>query len=354
MGGRSILAVAVLAAVMAAGCAKSPNDAAIVTNIQSQMFSDPQLKGANVQVSSARGLVTLTGSVASDAAHLDAYKIASQTPGVSKVNDQIEVETAQATTSLEPSLAPPEPNAKGMHKEANESRKARPAEPEADLGSQASENPAPAATPEPASDLPPASQPAVAASPAEPAPPPPPQPRDVQIPAGSTLTVRMIDSVDSSVNNPGEIFHASVESPIVIGDDTVVPKGADVYVRLAAASSAGRFAGKSELHLELVKLEFRGRSYSLVSSTYSLSGSSRGQDTAEKVGGAAAIGAIIGAIAGGGKGAAIGAGVGGAGGGAYQAATHGKQVRVPSETKLDFQLSQPVTVSLTPNQASAN
>jgi hypothetical protein len=164
----------------------------------------------------------------------------------------------------------------------------------------------------------------------------------------------MIDSVDSSVNNPGEIFHASVENPIVMGDDTVVPKGADVYVRLAATSSAGRFAGKSELHLELVKLEFRGRSYPLVSSTYSLSGSSRGKDTAEKVGGAAAIGAIIGAIAGGGKGAAIGAGVGGAGGGAYQAATHGKQVRIPSETKLDFQLSQPVTVSFTPNQASAN
>ena len=158
----------------------------------------------------------------------------------------------------------------------------------------------------------------------------------------------MIDGVDSSVNNPGEIFHASLENPIVVGDDIVVPKRADVYVRLVGASSAGKFAGKSELHLELIKLESRGRSYSLVSSTYSLTGDSRGKNTAEKVGGGAVIGAIIGALAGGGKGAAIGATVGGAGGGAYQAATHGKQVRIPSETKLDFQLEQPFTVTVMP------
>jgi hypothetical protein len=165
--------------------------------------------------------------------------------------------------------------------------------------------------------------------------------------------VRMIDGVDSSVNRPGEVFHASLDNPIVVGDDIVVPKGADVYVRLVAASSAGKFAGKSELHLELIKMESRGRSYSLVSSTYSLNGSSRGKNTAEKVGGGAAIGAIIGAIAGGGKGAAIGAGVGGAGGGVWQGVTHGQQVRIPSETKLDFQLEQPVTVTVMPRSDSS-
>lgn len=176
----------------------------------------------------------------------------------------------------------------------------------------------------------------------------------VEIAAGTTLTIRMIDGVDSSVNQPGEIFRASLENPIVSGDRVVVPKGADVYTRLVSSSSAGKFSGKSELHLELVKLDFQGKSYSLVSSTYSLSGDSRGKNTAEKVGGGAVLGAIIGALAGGGKGAAIGAGVGGAGGGVYQAATHGKQVRIPSETKLDFQLDQPVTVNVMPQDASQN
>jgi hypothetical protein len=163
----------------------------------------------------------------------------------------------------------------------------------------------------------------------------------------------MIDGVDSSVNQPGEIFHASLDAPIVVDDQVIVPKGADVYVRLANSSSAGHLTGKSELHMELIKLEYQGRSYPLVSSTYSLSGSSRGKNTAEKVGGGAALGAIIGALAGGGKGAAIGAGVGAGAGGVYQGATRGKHVKIPSETKLDFQLEQPVTVTVMPRAAAS-
>lgn len=162
------------------------------------------------------------------------------------------------------------------------------------------------------------------------------------------MTIRMIDSVDSSVNQPGEIFHASLDAPLVVGDRVAVPKGADVYVRLVNASSAGKMTGKSELHLELVKLEFQGQSYPLVSSTYSLNGASQGKETAKKVGVGAVLGTLIGAIAGGGRGAAIGAGVGAAGGGVYQGATHDGQVRIPSETKLDFQLEQPVTVTVMP------
>jgi BON domain-containing protein len=341
---RSILSIAALAVALAAGCAKKPDDAAIVTNIQSQMFSDQQLKDANVQVSSNKGEVTLSGTVTTDAAHLDAYKIASEAPGVSKVDDQIVVQSAQAASLPEPApAAQPEP------KRAREPRpkKHKATHKYAEL---ASNEPQAAPAPAPAPQQAVAEQPAAAPAPP---PPPPPQPRHVQVPVGTTVTVRMIDGVDSSVNRPGEVFHASLDNPIVVGDDIVVPKGADVYVRLVAASSAGKFAGKSELHLELIKMESRGRSYSLVSSTYSLNGSSRGKNTAEKVGGGAAIGAIIGAIAGGGKGAAIGAGVGGAGGGVWQGVTHGQQVRIPSETKLDFQLEQPVTVTVMPRSDSS-
>jgi outer membrane biosynthesis protein TonB len=341
---RSILSVAALAVALAVGCAKKPDDAAIVTNIQSQMFSDRQLKDASLQVSSNKGEVTLSGTVSSDAAHLEAYKVASQTPGVTKVDDQIVVQAAQAAPPTAPAPAA-HSKPKPTHEKRAKTHKA-PVENTQSADSLQPSAPSPAQNPEPA----PAVQPAAAPVPAPP-PPPPPQPREVQVPVGTTVTVRMIDGVDSSVNRPGEIFHASLENPVVVGDDIVVPKGADVYVRLVAASSAGKFAGKSELHLELIKLESRGRSYSLVSSTYTLSGDSRGKNTAEKVGGGAVLGAIIGAIAGGGKGAAIGATVGGAGGGVYQAATHGKQVRIPSETKLDFQLEQPVTVTVMPRSA---
>jgi len=159
----------------------------------------------------------------------------------------------------------------------------------------------------------------------------------------------MIDGVDSAVNKTGEVFHASLEAPIVVDNEVVVPKGADVYTRLVQASTAGHMTGKSELRLELVKMDFQGRSYPLVSSTYNVAGASRGKRTAETVGGAAAVGAILGGILGGGKGAAIGAAAGGGGGAVYQGATHGKQVKIPSETKLDFQLEQPITVTYMPH-----
>jgi len=161
----------------------------------------------------------------------------------------------------------------------------------------------------------------------------------------------MIDSVDSSVNHAGEIFHASLEAPVVVDNEVVVPRGADVYVRLAAAGQAGHYKGKSELHLELIKLEFQGRSYPLTSGTYSLAGGSRGKNTGEKVGGGAVVGAVIGALAGGGKGAGIGAAAGGAGGAIWNGVTRGKKVKIPAETKLDFQLEQPVTVTVMPRAA---
>jgi hypothetical protein len=342
---RSILSIAVLAIALAAGCSSKPDDAALVTNIKSQMFSDRQLKNASLQVTSDNGQVTLAGTVPSDAARLDAYKIATQTPGVTKVNDQM---TIEAAARPEPAAAPVP--ARAPARAPAPSRKARMKKHETAPEKTLTAANAPVAEPAPPPPVTPAVQTVAAPAP----PPAPPQPKQVQIPTNSTVTIRMIDSVDSSVNHAGEIFHASLEAPIVVDNEVVVPKGADVYVRLVAASSAGKFAGKSELHLELVKMEFRGQSYPIVSSTYSMAGGSRGKNTAEKVGGGAAIGAIIGALAGGGKGAAIGAGVGAAGGGVYQGATHGQQVRIPSETKLDFQLDQPVTVTVMPRSTAAS
>jgi hypothetical protein len=170
---------------------------------------------------------------------------------------------------------------------------------------------------------------------------------DVTIPAGQSLLVRMIDSVDSSKNHVGEIFHASLETDLSVGDAVVARKGADVYGRLAEAKEAGHLAGRSELQLELVKLVIDGKEYPLVSSDYSLRGKGRGADTAKKVGGGAVLGAIIGGIAGGGSGAAIGAGVGSAAGAGVQVFTRGQQVKVPSETLLEFRLQQSATVTPT-------
>jgi hypothetical protein len=159
----------------------------------------------------------------------------------------------------------------------------------------------------------------------------------------------MIDGVDSSRNHVGDLFRASLETDLYIRGRLVARKGTDVYGRLARAQAAGHLAGSSALELELIRIVIDGHDYPLVSSDYTLKGKGRGSDTAKKVGGGAIFGAIIGAIAGGGEGAAIGAGVGSAAGAGVQVMTKGDQVRVPSETLLEFRLQQPAVV--TPTQS---
>jgi len=199
----------------------------------------------------------------------------------------------------------------------------------------------------------PVAPPPPAAPPMAPASAPPPSAANVApdgsvtIPAGQSLLVRMIDGVDSAKNHVGDVFHASLETDLYVGNSMVARKGTDIYGRLAEAKDAGHFSGSAELQLELTRLVIDGKDYPVVSSDYSLQGKGRGSNTAKKVGGGAVAGAIIGAIAGGGKGAAIGAGVGSAAGAGVQVLTKGQQVKVPSETLLEFRLQQPATVAPT-------
>jgi hypothetical protein len=170
---------------------------------------------------------------------------------------------------------------------------------------------------------------------------------NITLPAGQSLLVRMIDGVDSSKNHVGDGFHASLELDLYVGNSLVARRGTDVYGRLAEAKEAGHLSGSAELQLELTRLVIDDRDYPVISSDYSLKGKGRGSDTAKKVSGGAVAGAIIGAIANGGRGAAIGAGAGSAAGAGVQVFTRGQQVKVPSETLLEFRLQAPVTVDPT-------
>jgi hypothetical protein len=334
----AILFVAALSVVaLAAGCSSTQKDQALATGIKAKMFSDPQVKAANVDVTVKDGEATLSGEVPDDGARYQAFKLATDTPGVKHVTDQMTVQTAQAASA--PAIAPvePAPAPKPV-------RKAPKRHAQSNMSSMNSE-PKPAPAPAAAVSMPPA-QPVAAAPP----PPPPPQPKRVEIPAGTSVRVQMIDAVDSSVNHAGEMFHATLESPIVVDDQIVVPAGTDAYVKLVNAKSAGHMAGQSTLALELVRMEFQGKSYALASNEYTQTGSSRGKRTAETVGGGAALGALLGAVIGHGKGAAIGAATGAGAGTVVQGVTKGQQVQIPSETKLDFSLQQPVEVSYFPDK----
>jgi hypothetical protein len=123
-----------------------------------------------------------------------------------------------------------------------------------------------------------------------------------------------------------------------------------VTLKLVNASSAGKFKGSSELTVSLESFTYQGKTYTLATSDVQEKGASRGKRSAAVIGGGAALGALIGGLAGGGKGAAIGAGVGAGGGTAVQAMTRGQQVKIPSETRLDFTLHVPVAVTYVPSR----
>jgi len=157
-----------------------------------------------------------------------------------------------------------------------------------------------------------------------------------EIPSGTLVSVRLIDSIDSERDRTGDEFRASLEDPITIGDDIIVPKRADARVRLTTEKSSGKLTGKAELTVELVSITINGKKVPVSTSTVAEYSGSQTGSTVKKAAVVGALGAVIGAIAGGGKGAAIGAGSGAAVGAGSGVFMKGQKVKVPSETLLTF------------------
>ncbi len=207
----------------------------------------------------------------------------------------------------------------------------------------------PGSAPEPVPHAPAAQpQPSAAPIPAEPAVPAKaaPEPQHVTIPAGTMISVRLAESINSDRRQPGETFAATLDQPLIIDGFAIAERGAKVQGKIVEAQQAGRVRGLSAITLELTKLYTSdGQQVAINTARFTKQGEKSTGEDAKKVGVGAAIGAAIGAIAGGGKGAAIGAGVGGAAGAGTVAATRGKPVELPVETRLTFRLEQPVTLT---------
>jgi hypothetical protein len=166
----------------------------------------------------------------------------------------------------------------------------------------------------------------------------------ITVPAGTRILIRMGDSIDSTKQKAGYRFTSSLETNLQADNVVVARRGTPVFGRLASASSAGKMSGSSELGLELTDIVIDGTSYPLLTSTYEIKGSGEGSKTARKVVGGAGLGALIGGIAGGGRGAGIGALAGAGAGTAVAATKKGQQLSIPSESLLEFRLTQPVTL----------
>jgi len=336
------------------GCAKKPDDAKISSDVQSKFGQDSGLSTRQLSVQAENGVVTLSGTVDNDAQREAASRQAASVAGVKTVVNNLQVGSAVAATptrsekpesapSERASSAPPAEKAKPAagkkpaKSHASDSSKAATSAGSSDAGQMSATNQSAPPPQDTASSAPPNN--ASAATP-----PPPAPPKKFIIDQGTQITVRLIEPIDSEKNQTGETFHATLNAPLTSDGEEAVPAGVELTGHLVSVKSAGKFAGQSEVVLQLDSIKSGDQTYNLQTDQYKKEGSSRGKNTAEKVGGGAIIGGIIGAIAGGGKGAAIGAAAGAGVGGGVQAATKSQQIKLPSETVLNFTLQAPITV----------
>jgi hypothetical protein len=339
-----ISAAMLLALVVVTGCTKfgTRSDSQVASDVQSKLNSDSNIQNKQIGVAADKGVVTLTGTVNSDLERTAAANDAGQIEGVKTVINNLQTNNA---ANQSPQSASNMDNMSGM----NMGNEAAPAPvPHRPLATRSS--PARSSSTKPthnysdtASNAPSSNSSDNLAGNNTPA--PPAAPVMVAVPAGTKLSVRITDPLSSETAKVGDTFRGTLDNAISIGDKVVIPRDADVQGRVLAVKPSTHFTGQSQLTLEMTMLDINGKSYDIATNQWQKLGTARGKRTAATVGGGAALGAVIGAIAGGGKGAAIGAGAGAAAGTGVQGVTKGQKVELPSETVLDFELAQPVTVT---------
>ncbi len=317
-------------------------DQQVSSDIQNRIQGESALAGQNIQVSVSNGVATLNGSVSDEASRALAANDSGTVNGVKTVVNNLTVQSAAQRPAPMPTPTPAEsPKPEAHHDRRPALAKANPAPLQ----------PEPQPVQQQMNNAPPPQQQAVA-----PPPPAPPKPVTQQytLDSGTVVPITITEALNSKTAQPNDVFHAALASDLVSNGVVVIPRGSPVLGRVVEVHEAAHFKGAALLTVELTQVSARGRKITLVTDSYSKEGAARGKNTAMKAGGGAALGAIIGAIAGGGKGAAIGAAAGAGAGTGVNAVTRGEQAQIESETRLEFRLQSPVTVSITTTPGATN
>jgi hypothetical protein len=171
-------------------------------------------------------------------------------------------------------------------------------------------------------------------------------PAQVNVPAGTYVTVRVNQLLSSDKNQTGDAFSATLAEPLVANGVVIAEPGQTIGGRVAQAEKAGRIEGLAKLGIELTDLTLvDGQQLPIKTTLISRRGpSSVGQD-AGAIAGTTGVGAAIGAAADWGRGAAIGAGAGAAAGIIGVLLTRGHPSVIYPEQILTFRLEAPLTIA---------
>jgi hypothetical protein len=180
-------------------------------------------------------------------------------------------------------------------------------------------------------------------------PPIPPKPSTVTLAQGTSVEVRLDQTVSSKTSASGSHFSAKLAKPLLLNGKVVVPEGTEFSANVIQAVPAGHLAGGASLRVALTSLTLDGQPYVVQTVPIVRVSQGKGKRTAEITAGGAVLGAAIGALAHGGKGALIGAAAGAGAGAVGSAATnHPQDIVMRSESVLTFHLTQAVVITPKP------
>ncbi len=213
-------------------------------------------------------------------------------------------------------------------------REAELARREAELAAREKSASRPAATTKPATSAAPT---APAAKPVAAAPQP------VVVPAGTTLSVEIVNPISTKTAKVGDPVVARLSQPVTVDGRTVATAGAEVRGRVTDVYSGSQeIGGTPKLGVALTELALANGSTAQISAGILQEGARESGKDAAKIGAGAVLGAVIGhQVDGGGAGKVIG-GLVGAGAGAAAAKKTGGDIEVAAGTVVGFTLNAPI------------
>jgi len=171
------------------------------------------------------------------------------------------------------------------------------------------------------------------------------RPADVNIAAGTNLTIRINQHISVKTSHAGDRFDGEVVEPVVGDNDRVViPKGAPVSGVVVESHRRGHFKGRSILELRLTHLTLNGSRYRLDTADLTRTKKGKGKRSAAFIGGGTGVGMLVGGVATGGVGLLVGGLIGAGGGTALGGLTGNRDIEIPAESIVRFKLADNLVV----------